>query len=798
MLSPRKNKLAYATLVALFIGTIAFQLVLSAEAVQHIGSQIQHFRPEMITSWDLEFFGHVVTPFACLLLGFYVARARIWDGRAWLLLAVLISFSLMANGSNVHDQVMLWTTPLNHLALTYRSVGFYSFPFWLALFAIYFPEQAEWERRNSKAKWLILVPVAVVSCWMAVLRVAANETNSARLESARGLASRCWLVVFYVCVVFFLAVLSLKVVSAKSPDNRRRLRVLLFGIALTLVPLTILDIIARMLRIPEDDLPAWLLVPIFPLVLSFPATIAYVTVVQRALDLGVVIRQSLQYALARRGVVLLQIVVSIVVVLVVAHVAGQTSFFQRLVATAVGIAAVFLARIVARRLGSWIDRQFFREAYNAEQILTRLAESVSFMVELAPLLKTVATRTAEALHISEIAVFLSERNVYRPAFSVGYSQTEHVTFEERALTVQELSRRKEPLPVYLDDPRSWAARLDGIEAEALRGLDAQLLLPLARKDELLGFIALGPKHSEAPYSANDLALLQTVASQTTLAIENSRLTSAIANETAEREVIQRELAIAREVQQRLFPQSYPSIPGVEYSGTCRPAREVGGDYYDFLELPNNSLGIAIGDVSGKGIPASLLMASLQASLRGQTLAGSIGIDRVMENINRLIYAASPVNRYATFFYGQYNPTARRLTYVNAGHNAPVVLRRKDGAPECIRLEKGGPPVGLLPEASYESDCIDLKPGELVVLFTDGMSETMNAAEDEWGECRLLEALTNSAASSPAEVVQTLFSAADAFAAGAPQHDDMTVVVLHVLDGHGTFPLQQSTGHEGGP
>ncbi|MGA8027090.1 MAG: GAF domain-containing protein [Bryobacteraceae bacterium] len=615
--SVSSRKPGYAILAILFAGSITFQFVLSAEALQHIWSAGRHFRPDMLTWWDLEFFGHVLTPIACLLLGFYVAGVRIWDGRAWLLLAVLISFSLQADGANTHDEVMLWTTPLKHPALAYRSFGVYTFPFWLALFAIYFPEQAEWEQRNSKLKWSILIPVAALSCWMAVLRTAANETNAPAVKAARDAASGYWRDIFYFSVAFFLVVFSLKLVSAKSPDSRRRLRVLLFGIALTLVPLTMLDVIASILRIPEEKLPVWLLGPIFPLVLSFPVTVAYVTVVQRALDLGVAIRQSLQYALARRGVVLLQMFVSVIVIFAVAGVAGHTSFVRRLILTGLGIAAVLLVGIAAKRLGSWIDRQFFREAYNTEQILNRLAESVSSMVELAPLLKTVATRIAETLHISKVAVFLCEQNVYRPAFSLGYSQPEHAVFDRTAFTIRELNRRREPLRIYVDNPRFGAAKVGGTEANILRDLDAQLMLPLARKDELLGFITLGPKHSEAPYSTTDVNLLQSVASQTALAVENSRLTSAIANETAEREVIQRELSIAREVQQRLFPQSYPGVPGLEYHGTCRPAQEVGGDYYDFIELPNHSLGVAIGDVSGKGIPASLLMASFRLPCEGK-------------------------------------------------------------------------------------------------------------------------------------------------------------------------------------
>ncbi len=233
--------------------------------------------------------------------------------------------------------------------------------------------------------------------------------------------------------------------------------------------------------------------------------------------------------------------------------------------------------------------------------------------------------------------------------------------------------------------------------EALRDIETQLLLPVIRRKELLGFLTLGPKISEAPYSSTDLQLLQSVASQTGLAIENSRLSSAIAGEMAEREGINRELAVAREVQQRLFPQSYPSNSGVGLFGFCRPAREVGGDYYDFFALPQDVLGMAIGDVSGKGVAAALLMASLQASLRGQTLAGAADIGQLMGNVSSLVFAASPVNRYATFFYAQYQAHRHTLIYVNAGHNAPFLLRRDS---QVLRLEAGGPPVGLLPNAAY--------------------------------------------------------------------------------------------------
>lgn len=650
-----------------FAGTVAFHVATHIDTIPVLWSQWQHSDSSVIANSALILMLSVLTPLACLLLGFYVAAARAWDLRAWLLLAVLVSFSLVAAGSDTHDQIMHWRTPLRHVALLYRSAGIFCWPVWLMVFAIYFPERAEFDRRHPRVKWLVLLPAIIICLAATVVRVAHNE--SGRFDtSTEPFATIAMLrgPLVWAAVAFFLCVLGVKWRTVENPDARRRLRVLFSGLAVSLVPPYAVEAITtNVLKMRLEDLPPWIGIPALSLLALFPVTLAYVTVVQRALDVRVILRQSLQYALARRGVVLLQILVSIIVILAVAVLSGGATFPQRVVITALGIVAILLVGLGARRLAGWIDRRFFREAYNTEQILNRLAEGVSSMVELGPLLDTVTKRMAEALHISKVAVFLREQNRYRPAFALGYGEPPGMLFENHAATVAELRLRNRPLPVYFSDPRSWAATLGNAESSMLQALQTQLLLPIARRSELLGFISLGAKISEAPYSSADTHLLHAVASQTALAVENTRLTSAIASETAEREVMNRELAIAREVQERLFPQSQPEIPGVEYFGTCRPARQVGGDYYDFLELPGRGLGLAIGDVSGKGVPASLLMATLQASLRGRALSGDGSIDCLMATVNKLVHAASSANRYATFFYAQYDADARRLTYVNA-------------------------------------------------------------------------------------------------------------------------------------
>ncbi|MDQ2710760.1 MAG: SpoIIE family protein phosphatase [Acidobacteriota bacterium] len=778
--SPNANRSRYLALALLFLIAFSFQAALWK---QDLSDLLKHRDPVatlFTANWIIVLILHFFTPVACLVLGFYVAFVRIENRRAWLLLAVLITFSINADGSDVHDPIMNWTTPLKHLALVHRTAAMRSWPIWMVVFAIYFPERASFDKRRPLLKRAFLIPLLIVWILAVAVRVAANEGGNfeARTRSLQIFGSHAFVFLYLFCVPVFLMILLIKVRNEKDPDAQRRLRVLFLGLALGIVPAVTVEAIAvNLFHMRDDAVPAWLRVPVFSALALLPVTLAYVTVVQRALDVRVILRQSLQYALARRGVVLLQSTVSLIVIICVAALSGKVTFTARLLITGVGVGAVLFIGLGARRLAIWIDRRFFREAYRTEQVLTSLAASVSSIVEIGPLLQTVVGSISQALHIDEAAAFLHEKDSYRPALALGYSEISEISFRDDAALARALRTQLKPVPVYFGDRYSWINALGDSDIKSLRELNTQLLLPVSRRNELLAFLSLGPKAADTAYSPTDIELLQTVASQTALAIENSQLTATVAAEVAEREIITRELAIAHDVQQRLFPQVRPRIPGVDYSAICRPAREIGGDYYDFIELPGQTLGIAIGDVAGKGIPAALLMASLQASLRGQIVSGQPTLERLITNINSVIYTTSPANRYATFFYSHYQPALHCLTYVNAGHNPPILLRRCNTAIEIIRLEAGGPPVGLLPVCHYESAQIDLCKGDLLVLFTDGISEAMNPAEEEWGEDKLIGAARELSNVSPPEMIDRLFQAADNFAAGASQHDDMTLMVF---------------------
>jgi phosphoserine phosphatase RsbU/P len=239
--------------------------------------------------------------------------------------------------------------------------------------------------------------------------------------------------------------------------------------------------------------------------------------------------------------------------------------------------------------------------------------------------------------------------------------------------------------------------------------------------------------------------------------------------------IDNQLLAACEVQQGFLQQRPPALDTLSYSARCRQVGEVGGDCYDFLPLSGDRLAFAIADASGKGVPAALMIANVQSSLRTAALFTGEDAAATVAVVNRQLCASSLDGKYATLFYGVFDAVTRTLHYVNAGHNPPVVIRRDSPA---IWLDKGGVPVGLFPDCSYESGTVQLEPSDLVVCYTDGVVEAASSTGEEWGVKGLCRAALASRSRSAEDIVEAIFSAVNCFSP-ARQADDATVVVLHV-------------------
>jgi sigma-B regulation protein RsbU (phosphoserine phosphatase) len=305
---------------------------------------------------------------------------------------------------------------------------------------------------------------------------------------------------------------------------------------------------------------------------------------------------------------------------------------------------------------------------------------------------------------------------------------------------------------------------------ALLGIRSVLAVPLSVSDaEVFGIIYADSPTSEATFSEEHLNILTTLASVASIRVENARLLE----ERFERERMERELELATEIQQTFQPSAPPVMENYEFQGISFSCYEIGGDYYDFIATADGKMMIALGDVSGKGTAAALLMSSLHAAIHSQVTAKTSLRDMVT-SVNQYLAANTPTNRFVTLFIAELDPNEGILRYINAGHNPPI-MGRADGKVE--QLDSGGFPLGILPQAEYELGQVSLFPGDALVIYSDGVSEANNIAGDEFGMERLTDVVSKNIKSSAAGLRDKVESALSAFTQTAPANDDITLVIV---------------------
>jgi sigma-B regulation protein RsbU (phosphoserine phosphatase) len=297
-----------------------------------------------------------------------------------------------------------------------------------------------------------------------------------------------------------------------------------------------------------------------------------------------------------------------------------------------------------------------------------------------------------------------------------------------------------------------------------------LCVPLRADDRVIG--ALQVLNKPGGFSEQDAELLRLMAVYAASAIQAERLRS----EAEVARLLRHELDIARDVQMRLLPPVHGETAGIEYSGFCRSARMVGGDYYDLLPLENGSFAFTLGDVSGKGIPAAVLMASIHTLLRSLLTRNSEDLRYVVQELNEAVHRSSSDDRFSTLFCGVISPDRKEIRYVNAGH-IPVFIISKEGGIE--RPAGTNLPIGIIEGGKYSERRVAVKPGSLLVCISDGISEAKNAHGEFWDEERIDEVLLSHRESSVKQVNEALVEAADLWANGAEQHDDMTIVAMRL-------------------
>jgi phosphoserine phosphatase RsbU/P len=370
------------------------------------------------------------------------------------------------------------------------------------------------------------------------------------------------------------------------------------------------------------------------------------------------------------------------------------------------------------------------------------------------------------LLVSRGALFLPA-----PGGGLGVAHERGLRSEQDAATVPEAEAR--PVLDALAEPRAVGDLPAGALKDRLQRARMALLVPIGVRTRVDGFLAVGERVGGGAFTDEDRDFAATLARQAGAALEAVRLHRV----DLEKQRRDREMQIAREIQRSLFPPEHPTIAGFEVAAQSVPCYEVGGDYYDMIPLGHGRWALAVADVSGKGAPASILMASVHASLRA--LAGSVAPADLMRRLNRFLFESTQENRYVTLFYAELDAPRRRLAYVNAGHVPPFWLGGA-GAGGGERLSAGGPVLGLLESVGYEATEIQLEPGHLLAMVTDGATEALSPDDEEFGDERLRDVIASAAGSCADGVVRCVSERIREWAGAAGCSDDLTLMVLKAV------------------
>jgi sigma-B regulation protein RsbU (phosphoserine phosphatase) len=402
-------------------------------------------------------------------------------------------------------------------------------------------------------------------------------------------------------------------------------------------------------------------------------------------------------------------------------------------------------------------------------ILNEIATAINSTLALEKILDLIAQRCVHHLQAEQGAVLLLEEQKAKKPFQticrVGDTSSQRLPYRLDDQLSGWMLKNRAPLLIndFRHDGRFSAGEGDLFSVRSL------LCVPLVCKGAMTGLLAVFNKKAEPGFSADDQRLLAIIASESAQVIENARL--------AEKEKVlsrvQEELRLAYEIQNNLLPKEAPLLAGYDIAGKSVPAKEVGGDYYDFLAPDANRLAFCLGDVSGKGLPAALLMANLQAAVRGQTMAGTSLTD-CLERTNTLLFHNTSPEKFATLFFGCLDAANHTLHYCNAGHNHPFLVRN-DVKP--LRLSVGGLALGCFESFPFEESALTLLPGDQLVVFSDGISEAVNDLDEEFGEERVSELAAANRDASAAELIEKILQSVGLHAGERPQMDDMTLLVV---------------------
>ena len=722
-------------------------------------------------------------PLVFLLVALTVLFQRLQDRNAWVMALMFCGFMSLMNPG-----VAGASPALPGFMMAYRMTLLMMAPGLFGFFFLVFPARSRLDEAAPWLKWLLVGFGAFLVLTGAPWRPLLGQPFSGNLAGESILSGRLALwraygvfgQVFLGIGVGILAMIA-HAARAASSEVRRKARVLAWGTVAGIAPALVIAAVEVVGPVP-DWLGACALLA-FPLM---PLSFAYAVVRHRVMAVPVLVQHGARYLLVQRGLAVASVASSLVVAVALAMLAQRwlppgSDVGLPVAVVAAGLLGVGVARAgarVERRITDRIDRAFFPDRYEARRALEELADRTRTAEDRPALASLLQAMLRSAFRPVSVAVYLEDPDGRLAAADLPEGPGV-LARDAAALAALASGARPAVLPPPgIDDAADELHRM-------LAPLRPECLVPMVdRNGRLVGVVALGGRQSEEPYSGDDIRLLTVVSLQSALTVQTICLSEEMAARIEAERRAEHEVEIAKEVQRQLLPAVAPALPGFECAGECIQAKSVGGDYYDFIELGADRIAFLLADVSGKGIAAALLMANLQATLRSQYAGGADDPARMLERANRLFFASTPGNRYATLFLAEFNQATRELRYVNCGH-VPPVLARAGGAIET--LDATGTVIGLFEDWFGESAVTVLDPGDTLVVCSDGVTEALSDDEEEYGEDRLRDAVAAHRGLAVPELVRTLQTSVQRFA-GAVQSDDLTLLVARA-----TAPVAQAAG-----
>jgi serine phosphatase RsbU (regulator of sigma subunit) len=410
-----------------------------------------------------------------------------------------------------------------------------------------------------------------------------------------------------------------------------------------------------------------------------------------------------------------------------------------------------------------------RRAVEELSMLNEIAVAISSTLSLDRILDLIIQKCLKHMNVEQGAIMLLDEQTEEKPFQTVVRKGDSVSLQlpfrlDSQLSGWMLKNRKALIINDFQNDDRFFKR--GKETFAIQSL---LVVPLKQKGRMIGLIVLFNSQSGNGFTQKDSRLLEIIATQSAQVIENARLLE------EEQALIrmQEELRLAYEIQINLLPTQAPVVAGYDIAGKSIPAKDVGGDYFDFIPIDNHRLAFCLGDVSGKGMPAALLMANLQATIRSQTLLDTSS-NACLEHSNLHMYQNSGPEKFATLFYGILDRKSHQLRYSNAGHNYPIVFSKEKGPSS---LQSDGIVLGCLESFQFQEEQITFSSGDLFVLYSDGVTEAFNSLEEEFGEKKLIEIVEQIREKPASGILDDILHAVRCHTGDSPQMDDITLVVI---------------------